>query len=153
MVWYIRFLKPPKLDQKGRVRALITVTTDLGDAFYHADITLHAMIMTAKDENYRSSAWQSVKWKSGMRNLWIDIADANAAPPENLRLIVNFEQSKKGNMILLGEIPEILGVWSDTFSKENIQAGSMVERRYRTDSGPERAIMEESGESIARHIW
>ena len=153
MAWYIRFLKPPKLDQKGHVRALITITTDLGDDFYPADFSLHAMIVTTEYEEDWMSEWQTVKWKSGMRTLWIDIVNADADPPVNLRLIVNTEQSKEGNSISLGNIPEIFGVWSDTFDGDQRQARKMVERRYRTDSGPERTIMEETGESIARHVW
>ena len=155
MVWYVRFLKPPKLDQKGQVRALITITTDLGDEFYPADIKLYAMTVTTEHEHEGDwmSKWQTVKWKSGMRTVWVDIVDSDAAPPVDLRLIINSNQSMEGNRISSKNIPEILGVWSDTFDRDKSQAQSTVERRYRLDSGPERAIMEESGESVARHIW
>lgn len=99
------------------------------------------------------SNWQTVNWKSGMRTLWIDIVNLNADPAVDLRLVVNSEQSIKGNGISLENIPDILGVWSDTFDRDKSQAGSMIERRYRTESGLERSIMEETGESIARHVW
>lgn len=150
MVWYIRFLKPPKINQHGHVRALITITTDLGDGFYPADLTLYAMI--TGEENW-TSEWQDVDWKSGMRNLWIDIVDLDADPPVDLRLVVSSKKSKEGNSISIESMPEILAVWSDTFDKGKTQAGSMIERRYRTLSGSERTIVEETGESIARHIW
>ena len=153
MVWYIRFLKPPKLDQKGHVRALITITTDLGDDFYPTDLTVYAIIVTAQYEEEWMSEWQPVKWKGGMRTLWIENIDAYAAPPKPLRLVVNSRRSREGSVVLLDDVPEVFAVWSDTFDRDKNQAGSTVERRYRTNSGPERVIVEETGESIARHIW
>lgn len=153
MVWYIRFLKTPKFYQKGHVRALITITTDLGDDFYPTDLTLYAIIVATESEENRMSKWQTVKWKGGMRNLWVDIVNLGAGPPVGLRLVVNSKQSREGISVLLEDIPEILGVWSDTFDWDKYQASNVIERRYRTDSGHERAVLEETGESIARHIW
>ena len=150
MVWYIRFLKPPKIDPKGHVRALIAITTDLGDGFYPDDLTLHATI--TKNDN-RMPQWQSVEWKRGMRALWIDIVDVYANLPVDLRLVVNFEMGVQGNPISAEKMPEILGVWSDTFGKSKSQAGGIIQRRYRTGPNPEKMIIEETGESIARHIW
>lgn len=152
MVWYIRFLKSPKLDQKGHVRALLTITTDLGDVFYPTDLTIYAIIVTARYEEWMSE-WQTLKWKSGMRSLWVEFRNTHASPPEPLRLVVNSSRSRGANAVLLDNMPEFLGVWSDTFDRDKNQAGSIVERRYRTDSSPERVIVEETGESIARHIW
>ena len=150
MVWYIRFLKPPKIDQKGHVRALITITTDLGDGFYPDDLTLHATITS--NENWMSE-WQILKWKGGMRTLWIDIANVDVNLPVDLRLVVNCETSVEGNCVSLENMPEILGVWSGTFGKSKSQAGDTIQRRFRTDSTVEKIIIEETGESIARHIW
>ena len=153
MVWYIRFLKPPNIDQKGYVRTLITITTDLGDGFYPADLTLHAMIARTENGANCMSEWQTVQWKSGMRTLWIDCVNADARSRKKLGLVVNLERNSEGNIISEEKIPEILGAWSGTFDWEQNQAGSIIERRYRTDSGLERVITEETGESIARHIW
>ncbi len=153
MVWYIRFLKSPKLDQKGHVRALITITTDLGEGFYPADLTLYVSVVSNEHEDDWNSGWQTVKWKSGMRTAGIDIANVYTAPPVPLRLVVSSRQSIEGDRVSLEDVPEILGVWSDTFHPQRSQVGGMIERRYRTDSGSERAILEETGESIARHIW
>ena len=88
-----------------------------------------------------------------MRALWIDALNLNAGPPVDLRLVVNSTKSKEGNSVLIENIPEILGVWSDTFDWDKDQASNVVERRYRTGSGQERTVLEETGESIARHIW
>ena len=153
MVWYIRFLKTPKFYQESNVKALITVTTDLGDAFYPRDLTLHAMIVIAESEKNWMSEWRTVKWKNGMRCLWIDIDHLNTGTPVDLRLVVNSEQSKEGSSVSLENIPEILGVWSDTFDWAENVASNKIERRYRTHYGKEMAIFEETDESIARHIW
>ena len=153
MVWYIRFQKSPKLDQQGHVRSLVTITTDLGDAFYPADLKLNAIVVAAEDVKRHISEWQTVYWKSGMRTLWIDIANVDAISLLDLRLVVNAETGTEWNVISFESMPEVLGVWSDSFDWDKRQAGSMIERRYRTHSGPERIIMEETGESIARHIW
>ena len=150
MVWYIRFFKNPKIDQKGHVRALITITTDLGDRFYPDDLTLHATIIS--NEN-RMSEWQFLKWKGGMRTLWIDIANVDANLPVDLRLVVNCETSVEGNRISVENMPEISGVWSGTFGKSKSQAGGTIQRRYRTDLTVEKTMIEETGESIGRHIW
>ena len=153
MVWYIRFLKSPKLDQKGHVRALITITTDLGEGFCPTDLTLCASVIADEKEDDWTSGWQTVKWKRGMRTAGIDIANVYDAPPVPLRLVVSSRQIREGDRVSLEDMPEILGVWSDTFDHQRSQAGGMIERRYRTDSVPERAILEETGDSIARHIW
>ena len=150
MVWYIRFLKPPKIDLKGHVRALITITTDLGDGFYPKDITLHPTIISNES---CMSEWQSLEWKRGMRTLWIDIANVDANLPVDLRLVVNREMNVEGNPISVDNMPEILGAWSDTFGKSKSQAGGIIQRRYRTISKIEKRIIEETGESIARHVW
>lgn len=150
MVWYIRFLKTPKIDQNGHVRALITVTTDLGDGFYPDDLTLHATITS--NETWMSE-WRIVEWKKGMRTLWIDIGNVEAHSPVDLRLIVNCERSFEGNGISVESMPEFLGVWSDLFGEGNSQAGGIIQRRYKPVSKVEKVIIEETGESIARHIW
>ena len=153
MVWYIRFLKSPKLDHKSHVRALITITTDLGDEFYAADLVVHAVIMGSQLQEDRRSEWETVEWKSGTRASWIDIANVDVDPSVNLRLVVNSKRSTEGDSLSLEDIPEILAVWSDTFNRDKSQAGNVVERRYRTNSDYESVIMEETGDSIARHIW
>ena len=153
MVWYIRFLKSPKLDHRSHVRALITITSDLGDEFYAADLVLYSVILSSEHQENRRSAWEAVKWKSGTRALWIDIANVHVGPSVDLRLLVSSMKSTEGNGITLENIPEILAVWSDTFNRVKSQAGNIIERRYRTNLDYEKVIMEETGESIARHIW
>ena len=153
MVYYIRFLKRPKLDVKtGLTRALVTITTDLGDAFYPGDLMLHAMLVT----DYREEPitdWHTVLWKKGMRSVRIGIGALRNRESELRRLLVNIECTQVADTVLLKHIPKVLSARSGTFSMDHPLAGDKIERRYKTGQGDERSVYEETGESIARHIW
>ncbi len=158
MVYYVRFLKPPKLDvSKGTVRALVTVTTDLGDEFYPGHLTLYAVAVTLGEDQHWNSQLQRVDWKYGMRTAWIEVQDMKHCPQELLQLVVTTQPTLVADKILLSDIPEVLSVRSDSFGRgrgwEKRQADSRTERRYMTSNGQGRIIHEEMGESIARHIW
>lgn len=156
MVHYIRFLKPPMLGVKGSkatVRALITVTTDLGDNFYQAGITLFAILL---EEEESLSQWRKYQWKAGMRTLWIEIGDIPiAAVWSSIRLLVTHKKSKDADSMSHENMPEILSAWSDRFGladEPDSNVRHKVERRLGT-AGSVISIYEECGESIARHIW
>jgi hypothetical protein len=153
MVYYIRFLKRPKLDVKtGLTRALVTITTDLGDDFYPGDLTLHAMLVT----DYREepiTEWHTVLWKKGMRSVWIEIGKLRNRESKFRRLLVHTQRTQAADTILIEHIPEVLSARSGTFSIDRPLAGDKIERRYKTGQGDERSVYEETGESIARHIW
>lgn len=158
MVYYLRFLKPPKLDiQKGIVRALLTVTTDLGDAFYSGDLILHAIVVASEGASDWQSPWQTAKWKNGMRTVWVEIRDIQSSPLELLRLLVNTQQTVLADSAQFDRLPDVLSARSELFVRgadwEKIQADYRIERRFRTEAGQERVIYEDIGESVARHIW
>ena len=158
MVYYIRFLKPPKLCiHKDVVKALVTVTTDLGDEFYPGPLILHAIAVTAGWSKDWQSSWQTTKWKSGMRTVWIEVPGIVESPPELLQLVVNTQPSWMANNAILDDIPKVLGARSNILGRggdwENHQARDRIERRYKTTGGQERTVYEDTGESIARHIW
>ena len=153
MVHYIRFLKPPKLDiQKCIVRALVTITTDLGDDFYPADIGLYAAVISNASKE-SDTEWEKILWKRGTRNVWIEIRRTQFKDTRPMRLLVSTQCTLAADTVLLSNLPEILSARCKVFEKEKAQAGDRIERRYRTNLGNQRAIYEETGESIARHIW
>lgn len=153
MVYYIRFLKPPKLDTKtGNTRALITIATDLGDDFYPANLTLYAVIITDYREEPMTE-WHTILWKKGMRTAWIELGKLPSRGPKFMRLLVSTQCTEVADTVLLNDLPEILSARSDTFGWDDPQAGNKIERRYKTAQGEGRSIYEETGESIARHIW
>ena len=156
-MYYIRFLKTPKLDvPKCILRALITVTTDLGDSFYAGEIDLHAAVIVAKPEVNWQSRWHTMRWTAGMRSTWIEI-HTSSAPPEPLRLFVGIRQSLIADELQLECMPEVFGARSDTFGRGSdwtkSSADRRIERRWRTSMNFDVSIYEETGESIACHIW
>lgn len=153
MVHYIRFLKQPKLDiHKCTVRALVTITTDLGDDFYPADIGLYAAVISDASKE-SDTEWENILWKRGTRNVWIEIRKSHFNDTKYMRLLVSTQRTLAADTVLLSDLPEILSARSEVFGKEKPQAGNRIERRYRTNLGNSRAVYEETGESIARHIW
>lgn len=156
MVHYIRFLKPPSLGVKGSkatVKALVTVTTDLGENFYQAGIVLHAILLEGESA---LSQWKSYTWKPGMRVMWIEIHDLPvAAVWSSIRLFVSHKKNNVADVISHANMPEILSAWSGRFGladEHDPQGRHKMERRLDT-AGSVMSIYEECGESIARHIW
>ena len=147
MVYYVRFLKAPQLDSRS-IRALITITTDLGDAFYPGNVTLHALVQdtNANVSSSWESDWHQFRWTAGNRNLWITIKNITPGARSNYRLVVSSAKATFGDIITLENMPEILG--ARCLTNEHL-----TERRYRTQAGYDQSIFEENGESIARHIW
>ena len=153
MVHYIRFLKPPKFDiQTCIVRALVTINTDLGDDFYPADIGLYAAVISDASKE-SDTEWEKIMWKRGTRNVWIEIRKTQSKDTRSMQLLVSTQRTLSGDTVLLSNLPEILSARCEVFGKEGLQAGDKIERRYSTRLGNQRAIYEDTGESIARHIW
>ena len=77
MVYYIRFLKLPKIltvDQsRSVVRALITITTDLGESIYRGDRPLWATLVSPDDNRTTILSRRDFLWKRGMRCLSIEM--------------------------------------------------------------------------------
>jgi hypothetical protein len=154
---YIRFLKPPKV-QHSEIKCLITITSDLGDSFLPENVDLSASLRSAEDhgEIYLRKA---IKWQAGMRSLAIsfNVRDCDIdwpaqvhVAPKGSPLSDHFEKHQDGS-----DLPSIISAWSDVLDPtEGIyEAARMVERRFIPLSNRTLCIWEETGESIARHIW
>ena len=153
MVHYVRFLKAPKLCSeraKLSVTALVAVTTDLGDDFFHADLPLHATLVQQDRQN---SSWKTLLWKSGMRTLVINFQDLSPSIKLNdLTLVVSSRRSMEADKLALECMPEVLGARSRVVMPNLQHTDGKIERRLQT--GTECVyIFEDAGESIARHIW
>lgn len=157
MVHYIRFLKPPKLELQVNgsftVKALVTVTTDLGDTYLHADTDFYAILITkCAEENV--SAWQTFRWKKDMRVLWLEIGPlvGNLLKLPH-KMLVSPYKTKVPKQASLHHLPEILSAWSESFSLDCPSAGNKVERRFVMSEEVVVRVWEDTAESIARHIW
>lgn len=166
MVVYIRFLKPPSIHPSRKanhvtLRAVLTITTDLGDAFYDHPLALSISICQLEFHSpVRSLRNTSLQWHPGARAvplIW------DFKPPSNtwdLLPLSLYVSSTAGRTTVPGSphlnaIPEVVTACSDSFTLvEGSVAARSVLRRFRL--GPEARelwIWEETGESIARHVW
>lgn len=174
---YIRFLKPPRFVRgprsPPRLEAKITVTTDLGESFLAADTTLEVVTIREVDVG---NGWERVddgpdnvkefRWRGsqGMRALEITMPFPRPfrggpkektcriyikAKDENLRVesLKAVMEQREGGIVAVGSV-DLYGQGSDAIR--------MAERVFSFASGEENMdvrIWEETGESIARHIW
>lgn len=160
MVHYIRFLKPPRL-QKSReshsvVKALITITNDLGDELYPADLALKADLVSGV-ENHAQSHWsREISWKAGMRVLWVEIPTTNASPDLEFR-ITEARSGKNKQCSAAIDLENMPSVVSCGYKIDDPLRGpegcGRSERRFLLQAGNYLRVEEDIGDSIARHIW
>lgn len=151
MVHYIRFLKQPFIkqsDAETRAAALITLTTDLGDDFFHHEVSLFAAILEQDDHG-----WKEFLWRPHMRTLWIELRIANVFEmPHAMTLLVSPLRSTQGDRIRVGHMPEILGARCAVVPSGAYSVADKVQRQLQTEQ-TQIDVHEDMGESIARHIW
>jgi hypothetical protein len=166
---YIRFLKSPKIVGEGDQKALVakvTIATDLGESFLAADVGVHVGVVGRDAESILSPGEEYVwKGREGMRSLEVSLPMKRVRKVDVLRMYVcatgeaytdTFEsvlgldsQSRKvenRSGVVTARSMEV-----DVRSGQTIGAG-MVERVFRNERA-EIHIWEETGESIARHVW
>lgn len=142
---YIRFLKVPKTDGET-LSALVTVTSDLGEDFLAADVALTAAV---RSPEYNGDIFlrKSLKWTAGMRALPVtfDLRHCDLDWPVVLHV------GPKSSQIS----DRLISAWSSPldFPAGILEAEKKVERRFTPLSNRTLSIWEETGDSIARHIW
>ncbi|KAL5382563.1 hypothetical protein DPSP01_006403 [Paraphaeosphaeria sporulosa] len=165
----------------AHVACLVTITSDLGDSFLPYSLTLSAELI--QDEQYASEtglepdsdsdaqlpapdtllsydnvkAWKTFQWKEGMRSLPITLPLSRNYKQDGV-LVVRVGAEPKAdsddfNRMLLEDSPGVVSVWSAPFNlRRSASVARTVERRFKIGSRTHR-IFEETGESIARHVW
>lgn len=158
MVHYIRFLRVPKvqLEKKSAVRcisAVLTITTDLGETFFPDDLELVVELVTAQQPKAVVNS-SRVHWRKDSRVVKLNFRHTSQASSDTVRLHV---APKVGPGLLAKEkyqTAEIVDAWSDTFHVNvACSAEDLVERRFRLTKDTCVKIWEETGDSIARHVW
>jgi hypothetical protein len=166
---YIRFLKSPKVVGEGDEKALvakITIATDLGESFLGAvggvDVGVvgwdgWGILGTRKEYMWRG--------REGMRSLEVRLPMRRVRKVDVVRIYVcatgdayidtfesvlglDYQGRKVENR---GGVVTARSLEIDVRSGQTIGTG-MVERAFR-NRGAEIHIWEETGESIARHVW
>jgi hypothetical protein len=160
MTYYVRFLKPARMVH-GRVTALITLTTDLGDSFLAADARLVAAVRIIDNSTGHtvSVLHETFLWKATDRQLQVAVG-----PIPNTRKSKGLQSAELAIRAshavdepadpLTSNARRIVSAWSPPLILEDgAQAEKLVERRFDMGDSPSLHVWEETGNSIARHIW
>ncbi|CAI7676929.1 unnamed protein product [Penicillium pancosmium] len=160
MVYYVRYLKPPQWEKKKKgsgyeyyIKALITITNDLGDDFLAEDKEL--CFTWVRHPQLQIKAQQLDDWESGSRQLPVIMG------PFTANMVGDGEACFKAQVLEIGEdrlktdkAPLVVAGFSAPFSKSKA-APKLVERQFYVgdERGTRFKIWEETGNSIARHLW
>ena len=152
MVHYIRFLSPPQTTETQKklfsVSAVVAITTDLGDAFFPEDVDLLVRVV-ATGTQAKTLSEHKASWKGSSRALKVAIQCSGKYATHHVRVHMAATDSS-------GTLPslKILDVWSMPFELANQQrAEPLVDRELIFSETANLKIREETGDSIARHIW
>ncbi|ETN38838.1 uncharacterized protein HMPREF1541_06878 [Cyphellophora europaea CBS 101466] len=154
MVHYIRFLSPPQaLTVQKRtitVSAVIAVTTDLGDSYLVEDADLIVRVVEAQTNQVISE--QNVTWKAFSRALKANVQCSGKYSGRSVCVHVTTLTTQSS--LDSKKIPSILDVWSSTFAlSDRTRSEPIVARKLPLSNGSRLQVWEETGDSIARHVW
>lgn len=154
MVHYIRFLRTPQSDVGKKtvdISAVVAVTTDLGDAFYSQDVDLVAEVVEA-NRPFGVLHSQVLPWRAASRALKFTVNCPGKYASRPVRLHVTTADTD--NKLKQLDIPKVLDVWSCSFPLSDKQRTEpIVERKIILQNKSSVRMWEETGDSIARHIW
>lgn len=179
---YIRFLKPPRISPKdGSIISKITITTDLGESFLALDIGIVADIRNQNNTSiYTTKTQYCFTWRGSTAARALEIVlprPTHVRKDQILQMVVRPEDERYGcesfasvledaNLVESGdeenewgEKGRVVAVRSmpiDLSGKSTLHM-DMAERVFYCggdEIGKDAVhIWEETGESIARHIW
>ncbi|RMZ80649.1 hypothetical protein DV738_g2636, partial [Chaetothyriales sp. CBS 135597] len=155
-MYYLRFLSPPKVAEGPRslltVNAVLAVTTDLGDDFCPDDLTVQARVVDGLDhEKVLQSQSYACPGYSRALKISLSVPGKYVSRDACVHVAVNQGDSSSDED---GHFPHVLDVWSTQFHLTDKQrAEPLVERRLAMSNGSVLRVLEETGDSIARHIW
>lgn len=170
---YIRFLKPPRTIQHAGgliyLSAVLTITTDLGESFLTSDTWLIVELEDNEGNKLTDGGkGKEYLWKGsdGYKGLSVEILVGikTLRAGTEVKLCVSARQENvkaeswesvlgdrgliKGERARINDKGGVVGV------KGPSVGNGMCERVFSSrDGGPDLHIWEETGESIARHIW
>ncbi|KAH9878490.1 hypothetical protein IAQ61_001762 [Plenodomus lingam] len=159
---YVRFLKTPRIvladkttSRPHDVLCLVTITSDLGDSFLAAHAQLSAELLACdSSDNEKLIVWSSVQWTPGMRSLPIRLPLPKSGVSTSLRLKVSTTPKStcdEFQSLVSHHSNSIVSAWSAPFTV-SVEAPRLAERRFQLAS-TSLNVWEETGNSIARHLW
>lgn len=162
MPHYIRFLKPPRVEAKNKanggasVSALVTITTDLGDSFLAKNVELVATLCVENDAGKPNLFRKKFPWTETSRDVKLGIETRVPVATGKGRARLNIRAALSIGTLDVIDGCDIVSAWSPWFPwREGGQAEKLVERQFSVgkSQAPALRIWEETGNSIARHIW
>lgn len=155
MVHYIRYLRTPQIKEVSKkaieISAVAAITTDLGDSFLSQDVTVIARLIDVT-KHAEILCTTDLQWRSGARALKITLS-CNLKHAGRLAYV---QLTTRDTISALGldSVPAIIDVYSSHFLlKPKARPEELVERRLMLHGRSQARIWEETGDSIARHIW
>lgn len=136
---------------KTNLKAVITVTTDLGETFYPENADL---VATIRENAIDGEVYlrRKLQWAAGARSLSIDfdLSRSDIDWPACLHVGMKVPNAKGP-----GFLPPIVDAWSGDLNppKGELDSGWRVERRFIPLSERPVSLIEDAGDSIARHLW
>ena len=137
------------------VKSIITVTTDLGDDFCSMPLQLEARLMKQTNKRRTEITSKRVSWPAGARSLALFL-EVKSFPLDGDVILHLSSLSDETEHLQMDNMPELVGIWSDNLSSIQSKTHShhLVKRELALGGDiPQLLICEETGESIARHIW
>lgn len=171
---YIRFLKPPRVlsNSPQTLSAKITITTDLGESFLWADVSLIVELEYGNGSCVGDGKEYIWKGRDGMRGLEVSIPTLSrkrGCSSSIVRMLVRPKEDRYSTDIFEAIVSEqninqsedvggIVAVRStDIYTKVSLDSQANTEtgmaERVFSSGRKDIHIWEETGESIARHIW
>ena len=150
----VRFLRPPQVHVEKsdiQLKAVITLTSDLGESFYPVEADL---VATIRETTHDGEVYlrRKLQWPAGARAMPIslDISHIDIEWPACLHIGVKTAVVKGP-----GFLPPIVDAWSGELNptKGQFDSGWRVERRFVPLIERPITIIEDAGDSIARHLW
>ncbi len=154
MVHYIRFLRTPRCEPGKKaveISAVVAVQTDLGDALLNQDTLLMVSVVEANTPHAPLHS-EPLQWQATSRALKFTVQCPGKYISRPVRLHVTTKETQAASKQL--EVPKVVDVWSSEFRLSNTESSEpVVERRLQLVNRTIVRMWEETGESIARHIW
>lgn len=164
---YIKFLKLPSYDAGSlTIKTKIAVTTDLGDDYFPNELpiqfdVLQSDVNEGRDATGAIALSQTRQWSAGMRVLTVELkltkSKVKSSSTFRLRVSPGLSEFSSQFDIVDGVLvtPAVMPIVSERFHGGMDPAGDKpyVERSIPLREHAELSMWEETGDSIARHIW
>lgn len=142
------------------LNASVAVVTDLGETYYPEDLELVTTVRSPEDDG-DIYLRRKTKYPAGARSVPIsfNVSYQDLEWPSCMHVEVKGSGAGslkgQGTSNGFGFLPPIMDVWSSPLNptKGQMDSGRRVERRFASSSERTVSLLEDAGDSIARHLW